>query len=321
MAAFIEIRDVTKRFGAVPALDHVNLEIDRGEFFSLLGPSGCGKTTLLRMLAGFETPDSGEIFIDGVPMKGVPPEKRPGNMVFQSYAIFPHLNVFDNIAYGLRKLRFSRADLRARVEEGLRLIRLEGYGPRKAHELSGGQRQRVALARALVRRPKMLLLDEPLSALDKKLREEMQVELVQLQRELGITFIFVTHDQEEALSMSSRLAVMFEGRIEQLSDPRTLYERPATRRVADFIGAINFLEGSAAIRPEKVHVSRETNSGAVQGKILNVLYLGDRVQLRIDTSRSSRPLFASVQNDAAPYAVGDTVYVSWAPDAVITLPG
>ena len=313
--AFIDISDVVKNFGPVTALDHVSLKIERGEFFSLLGPSGCGKTTLLRMLAGFEHPDSGGIIIDGVAMNGVPPEKRPGNMVFQSYAIFPHLNVFDNIAYGLRTLRLSRVERKARVEEALRLIRLEGYGSRKAHELSGGQRQRVALARALVRRPSMLLLDEPLSALDKKLREEMQRELVQLQRELGITFIFVTHDQEEALSMSSRIAVMFDGKLAQVADPRTLYEQPASARVADFIGAINFIDETTAIRPEKVRVSQEIGNG----KIRAVSYLGDRAQLLIDVQGYRNPISALVQHNALPYAVGDSVAVSWSPYAVINL--
>jgi spermidine/putrescine transport system ATP-binding protein len=242
----IEIRDVRKRFGDVEALAGVSADIRRGEFFSLLGPSGCGKTTLLRMIAGFDEPTTGAIAIDGQPMAGVPPNLRPTNMVFQSYAIFPHLNVAENVGYGLRRLRLDRGEQARRVAEALDMVDLAGYGDRAAHALSGGQRQRVALARALVLRPKVLLLDEPLSALDKKLREQMQVELRQLQRAVGITFILVTHDQEEALIMSDRIAVMFEGRIAQLASPRELYRRPVGRRVAAFIGVMNFLKARLA---------------------------------------------------------------------------
>jgi ABC-type Fe3+/spermidine/putrescine transport system ATPase subunit len=209
---FISLRGISKHFGPVRAIDDVSFEIRRGEFFSLLGPSGCGKTTLLRMLAGFEVPTRGEIFIDGQAMSAVPPNERPTNMVFQSYAIFPHLTVAENIAYGLRKKGLSKADMADTVNQALERIKLAGYGSRGAHQLSGGQRQRVALARALVCRPKVLLLDEPLGALDKKLREEMQIELRQLQRSVGITFVFVTHDQEEALTLSDRIAVMSKGR-------------------------------------------------------------------------------------------------------------
>ena len=225
-------------------VDNVSLEVPRGEFFALLGPSGCGKTTLLRMIAGFETPDSGTISIDGEMMNTVPPNLRPTNMVFQSYAIFPHLNVFDNIAYGLRKLKLPKEALRARVEAMLATVRLEGLGGRAADQLSGGQRQRVALARALVREPKILLLDEPLGALDKRLREAMQLELRAIQRKVGITFVLVTHDQEEALSLSDRVAVMEGGRILQVASPREIYERPGSRAVADFIGEINFFHAT-----------------------------------------------------------------------------
>ena len=241
---FLHIAGVTKRFGDVTAVDNADLGIARGEFFSLLGPSGCGKTTLLRMIAGFEFPDEGEITIDGARITDEPPNRRPTNMVFQSYAIFPHLNVFDNIAYGLRRERPARVELRKRVEDALAMIKLEGFGGRRADQLSGGQRQRVALARALVRRPKVLLLDEPLGALDKRLREAMQIELRQLQKSIGITFVFVTHDQEEALSMSDRIAVMSAGRVLQVAAPRTLYEGPNCREVADFIGTMNFFEGT-----------------------------------------------------------------------------
>src|SRR5215470_4418011 len=217
--SFLTVSQVSKSFGGPPVVNHVSLDVPRGEFFSLLGPSGCGKTTLLRMIAGFETPDSGTIAIDGEAMNGVPPHRRPTNMVFQSYAIFPHLNVFDNIAYGLRKLKLPKDRLRARVEAMLATVRLEGFGSRAADQLSGGQRQRVALARALVREPKILLLDEPLGALDKRLREAMQLELRAIQRQVGITFLLVTHDQEEALSMSDRIAVMSGGRVLQVATP------------------------------------------------------------------------------------------------------
>src|SRR5476649_2064693 len=246
--AFLSLSKVSKRFGDLAAVDGVDLEVPRGAFFALLGPSGCGKTTLLRMIAGFAQPDDGIIAIDGVSMNGVPANLRPTNMVFQSYAIFPHLNVFDNIAYGLRKERLAGAELTRRVEGALAMIKLEGYGVRRAEELSGGQRQRVALARALVRRPKVLLLDEPLGALDKRLREAMQIELRALQKSVGITFVFVTHDQEEALSMSDRIAVMSAGQVLQIASPRMLYEAPNCREVEDFIGQMNFFNGAVTRR-------------------------------------------------------------------------
>ena len=254
--SFLSITQASKSFGGPAVVDHVSLDVPRGEFFSLLGPSGCGKTTLLRMIAGFETPDSGTIAIDGEAMNGVPPHQRPTNMVFQSYAIFPHLNVFDNIAYGLRKLKLPKDTLNAKIEAMLTTVRLEGLGGRAADQLSGGQRQRVALARALVREPKILLLDEPLGALDKRLREAMQLELRALQRKVGITFVLVTHDQEEALSLSDRVAVMEGGRILQVASPRELYERPNSRAVADFIGEINFFHATVrAIADETATVN------------------------------------------------------------------
>ena len=241
----IEVRGVTKRFGAgEPAVDSVDLEIPEGELFALLGPSGCGKTTLLRMLAGFETPTAGEIRIDGADVAGVPPNRRPVNMVFQSYAVFPHMSVFDNVAYGLKVTGVAAAERRERVREALGLVRLDGLEARKPDQLSGGQRQRVALARALVKRPRVLLLDEPLSALDAKLREAMRLELVNLRIAVGITFVFVTHDQDEALSMADRIAVMERGRVRQVADPATLYEHPSCRFVADFIGKVNLFEGT-----------------------------------------------------------------------------
>jgi len=359
MDAFIRIEDVSKRFGAVAAVDRVTLSIGRGEFFSLLGPSGCGKTTLLRMIGGFALPDCGAIAIDGEDVTGLPPNKRPTNMVFQSYAIFPHLNVSDNIAYGLRSDGISAPEREARVNHALRLIKLEGYGERRAHELSGGERQRVALARALVKRPKVLLLDEPLGALDKRLRDAMQIELRQLQREVGITFLFVTHDQQEALSMSDRIAVMEKGRILQIADPRTLYEAPASRAVAEFVGTMNFFAGrvasvgaavtldtralnrieapkpaglnlapgmqvTAAIRPEKLMLSRQHVPGpCVAGKILGTAYFGERYQFQVAIEGADRPVTAAAQNSESAgggFKPGETVYVAWPPDAVVLLP-
>ena len=237
----IEFRDVQKYYGDYHALRGINASIRAGEFFSLLGPSGCGKTTLLRTIAGFEDISSGAVLIDGKDAAQIPANKRPTNMVFQSYAIFPHLTVEENVGFGLRRAALPKDELGRRVGEALAMVGLTGFGKRAAHALSGGQRQRVALARALILKPKVLLLDEPLSALDKKMREQMQMELIKLQRQVGITFVLVTHDQEEALVMSDRIAVMFEGQIAQLDDPETLYRRPKTRQVADFIGTMNFL--------------------------------------------------------------------------------
>ena len=237
----IELRDVQKHYGDYHALRGITADIRQGEFFSLLGPSGCGKTTLLRTIAGFEELSSGTLLIDGKDMAGVPANRRPTNMVFQSYAIFPHLSVEENVGFGLRRDPATKQEKARRVGEALEMVGLGGYGGRAAHALSGGQRQRVALARALILKPKVLLLDEPLSALDKKMREQMQVELIKLQRQVGITFILVTHDQEEALVMSDRIAVMFEGQIVQMDDPEVLYRKPKSRRVADFIGMMNFL--------------------------------------------------------------------------------
>jgi spermidine/putrescine transport system ATP-binding protein len=237
----IEFKDVHKYYGDYHALRGITATIKAGEFFSLLGPSGCGKTTLLRTIAGFEGISSGVVMIDGKDMAGVAANVRPTNMVFQSYAIFPHLTVEQNVGFGLRKDSRSKAEKAKAVAEALEMVNLKGFGGRAAHALSGGQRQRVALARALILKPKVLLLDEPLSALDKKMREQMQMELIKLQRQVGITFILVTHDQEEALVMSDRIAVMFEGEIAQLADPETLYRRPNSKKVADFIGTMNFL--------------------------------------------------------------------------------
>ena len=330
---FISTRNLSKHFGQVKAIDDVSLEIREGEFFALLGPSGCGKTTLLRLLAGFEFPNHGEIFIDGQPMGAVPANLRPTNMVFQNYAIFPHLNVKQNIGYGLRKLKLSPQKLEWEVNEALVLIKMEGYGDRHSDELSGGQRQRVALARALIKKPKVLLLDEPLGALDKKLREQMQIELRALQQEVGITFIFVTHDQEEALSMSDRIAVMSDGQVRQIDTPERLYEQPVSREVAEFIGSMNIIEGGVsshdngmvtvragalgnfqarnthgfatgdtvliAIRPEKIAVSVEKPVDAdhtVAGRAGTTAYLGDRSHFHFHVNGLDQPISVASPN-------------------------
>ncbi|MEP7350046.1 MAG: ABC transporter ATP-binding protein [Sphingorhabdus sp.] len=251
----IQIRNVSKRFGNVTAVDNVSLDILSGEFFVLLGPSGCGKTTLLRMIAGFELPTEGQIIIDGQDMSMVPPNKRPVNMVFQSYAVFPHMSVTDNVGYGLRISGVSKSEIKDRVEESLELVKLGGFGDRMPDQMSGGQRQRVALARSLVMRPKVLLLDEPLSALDAKLRAQMQFELTALQEKVGITFVTVTHDQDEALSMACRIAVINKGEVAQLAAPSDLYEYPANRFVADFVGAVNTFEGKLTLdEPDRAAV-------------------------------------------------------------------
>jgi len=241
----LRIDAVVKKFGALRAVDRLSLDIGSGEFFALLGPSGCGKTTLLRMLAGFETPDEGRILLDGADIAQVLPHQRPVNMMFQNYALFPHLSVRDNIAFGLKRAQMPRSEIDTRVAEMIALVKLDGLEKRKPDQLSGGQRQRVALARSLARRPRVLLLDEPLAALDKKLRESTQLELMELQRRLGMTFIIVTHDQEEAMTMADRIGVMDNGRLEQVATPRKLYEAPNSRWVAEFVGDINLFEGQA----------------------------------------------------------------------------
>ena len=355
----VEIRGVTKRFGAGrPAVDSVDLEIPRGELFALLGPSGCGKTTLLRMLAGFETPTAGEIRIDGADVAGVPPNRRPVNMVFQSYAVFPHMSVFDNVAYGLKVTGAPAAERRERVREALGLVRLDGLEARKPDQLSGGQRQRVALARALVKRPQVLLLDEPLSALDAKLREAMRLELVNLRIAVGITFVFVTHDQDEALSMADRIAVMEHGRVRQVADPAALYEYPSCRFVADFIGKVNLFEASAsagrdregrlvlevpglgalsvphpepvqqgeigvAVRPEKLRLgeSRPDAEIVFEATVEDFAYYGSETRLFLVTEGGVR-LSATVPNtDRGPVRIerGARRFVSWAPADTLVL--
>lgn len=313
-APVAELREVTKRFGDVTAAKNLNLTIDRGEFLSFLGPSGCGKTTALRMLAGFEQPTEGDVLIDGGIVNDSPPFRRPVNMVFQSYALFPHLTVKQNIAYGLkqRRPRMDRSEISRRVARALDTVRLAGFENRKTFEMSGGQQQRVALARAIVNEPKLLLLDEPLAALDRKLRKEMQIELQDLQRQLGITFVLVTHDQEEALSLSDRICVMRAGEVVQMGTPRGLYDEPKTKYVADFVGTSNFFEGSVlsvkgdmaqveladgsrfegrasdsfrktetvclSIRPEQIRLTGKAEDGAIEVVVQNRIFLGEHTE-------------------------------------------
>ncbi len=311
----INIQNVEKHYGSVTALDGVSIEIEAGEFFSLLGPSGCGKTTLLRIISGFDNPSVGTVFIGGADMTDVPPNERPTNMVFQSYAIFPHLNVADNVGYGLKKQKLPKEEIDRRVDDALKLVDLEGYGPRESHALSGGQRQRVALARALIMKPKVLLLDEPLSALDKKLRETMQRELRKLQRTVGITFVLVTHDQEEALTMSDRIAVMFDGRIAQIDSPEGLYRRPISRRVASFIGVMNFIPATVIENTNKIlslnikslgNLDIKTSSALKKSEVITVGIRPEMLTILYNESDTSEYSFnASIEN-ASYY--GDMTY-------------
>jgi len=353
----VQLVDVCKEFTApggdrVLAVDRLTLDIRNGEFFSFLGPSGCGKTTTLRMIAGFEMPTEGQILIQDVPMGHIPPYKRPVNTVFQNYALWPHMNVFENVAFGLEMKKTPRSEIKRRVGEALELVQLTGMDSRKPKQLSGGQQQRVALARALVQRPAVLLLDEPLGALDLKLRKQMQLELKHMQQSIGITFIYVTHDQEEALTMSDRIAVMNKGRLEQLGTPKDIYEQPTTRYVADFIGETNFLNGkvtsiengwayilvddvlsarapsiagltvgqpvAVAIRPEKIVVQGpgDTPQECVPGRVDEVVYIGTDTRYIIQLTEKTN-LVARVQNlgkeTITAYAPGSEVAVTWEP--------
>ena len=355
----VSLKNVTKTFaGGVKAVDDVSFDIAQNEFFALLGPSGCGKTTLLRMISGLETPTSGQIIIGGEDMAFTPPNKRPTNMVFQSYAVFPHMTVAGNVAYGLKVTGVPAEETKRRVAEALDMVKLSHLAERRPDQMSGGQRQRVALARALVKRPKVLLLDEPLSALDAKLRDEMRLELTRLQENVGITFIIVTHDQDEALSMASRIAVMDKGAVQQIATPAELYEHPASRFVADFIGKVNLIDArvldqkaktltcdvkglgqvelpadkamggnvAIAVRPEKLKISPAEPAGAslikVEGKVRDVAYYGDTSHVVVAV-KEGLDLAVNVQNErragGAGVERGQKVWVHWSPEDTLVL--
>jgi putrescine transport system ATP-binding protein len=356
---YVSFQNITKRFGDFTAVDDLSLNIFNREFFALLGASGCGKSTLLRMLAGFETPTSGRIILDGQDMTGIPPHKRPVNMMFQSYALFPHMTVAKNIAFGLKQEGMAQSEIDDRVNAMLKLVKLEKFSQRKPHQLSGGQRQRVALARSVAKRPKLLLLDEPLGALDKKLREETQFELMDLQQELGLTFIVVTHDQEEAMTMADRMAVMDQGRIIQVGTPAEVYEAPNSRFIADFIGSVNTFEGTLtkggaaaeiaakagfsimaangadaepgatvwfAIRPEKMKISaakpKDAATNAIEGEVWDIAYLGDMTTYNVKLADGMVAKIATVnaaRTAAEPLTWGDRAWLTFAPDAGIVL--
>jgi putrescine transport system ATP-binding protein len=317
-APLVRFEGVARRFGDTAAVDGVTLDIAEGEFFALLGPSGCGKTTLMRMLAGFEAPDEGRILLAGKDIGGLPPHRRPVHMMFQSYALFPHLNVARNIAFGLRQQRMGKAETQARVEEMLALVRMEGLGERKPDQLSGGQRQRVALARAIAPKPAILLLDEPMAALDRKLREETQLELMALQRRLGMTFMIVTHDQDEAMVVADRMAVMRSGRIEQVGAPRQVYDHPASRYVAQFIGETNLFpedQGWRSVRPEAMRISTDPADHARAGVVAEIAYFGDRTRYVVQTDGQKVVVSRANVGPPLPLALGDPVWTSHAADA------
>jgi putrescine transport system ATP-binding protein len=325
----VRFEGVGKRFGDIVAAEAVDLEIAEGEFFALLGPSGCGKTTLMRMLAGFAQPDAGRILLNGQDIAGLPPHRRPTSLMFQTYALFPHLTVEQNVGFGLKQQGWDKARAAARIEEMLALVRLDGLNRRRPQQLSGGQQQRVALARALAPEPKILLLDEPLAALDRKLREDTQLELKAIQRTLGVTFMIVTHDQDEAMVVADRMAVMNAGRIAQVGPPREVYERPASRFVAEFIGEANLFpettEGGGAgfrlVRPEKMTLSAQASPGALEGHVAEIAYYGDRTRYVVRTA-AGKALLVSRANADAPLAlaVGDAAFVTHAPEAAVSLP-
>lgn len=350
--ALVRFDGVVKRFGALTAVDRVSLDIAQGEFFALLGPSGCGKTTLLRMLAGFEMPSEGRILLDGEDISQMPPHKRPVNMMFQSYALFPHLSVEGNIGFGLRQEKVGKREIAARVEDMLALVRLKGYGKRRIDQLSGGQRQRVALARALIKQPRVLLLDEPLAALDKKLRAETQFELMELQQKLGTTFVIVTHDQEEAMIVADRIAVMDHGKLMQVAAPEDIYERPASCWVADFIGEVTMIEGTLsqpdtlasalgplrvkesaakvgdkvflALRPEKIRLSAarppDGALNALAGTVYEIGYRGDMSIYKVRMAdRALMKVALANTGGPPPFAVNDVVWLSWPPAAGVVL--
>jgi spermidine/putrescine transport system ATP-binding protein len=355
VSSAIALANVSRRFGSHVAVNGVTLEIAEGEFFSMLGPSGCGKTTTLRMIAGFERPDSGRVLLNGTDMTQVSANRRPVNMVFQQYALFPHMSIYDNVAFGLKVKRVPRSEHRVRIAELLQVVGLEGLENRKPKQLSGGQQQRVALARALVNRPTALLLDEPLGALDVKLRKQMQLELKRIQHELGTTFVYVTHDQEEALAMSDRIAVMNRGEVEQLGSPREIYDHPRTAFVADFIGSLNALDLTidelvgayavsrlgeservvaavdgdhavgetvrVAVRPEHVKIGAAPGDGSrVEGTIVELVYLGMYTQFHVDT-RAGRIVSHRLADEehTARLGTGDRVTLSWSPDQASVL--
>jgi len=327
----IDVRGLRKSYGDVAAVDGVDLEIGRGEFFTLLGPSGSGKTTTLRMIAGFERPDAGEIRLRGRDVSQLPPYARDVNTVFQDYALFPHMTVQENVEYGLRVKKVAKAERRQRAREALELVRLDGYGDRKPAQLSGGQRQRVALARALVNRPQALLLDEPLGALDLKLRQELQIELKAIQQELGITFVYVTHDQEEALTMSDRLAVFRDGRIEQIGAPAEVYEQPASEFIAGFVGVSNVLERAGrrfTVRPEKISLLPPDGASAgdahvEEGRIRDVVYVGMVTRFHVELDAGGELMVVSQNLESTSAEVlsrkGSRVRLSWRPEHVFDI--